>query len=74
MSLKTTDSWLEATLAMLATVCQLTMATSSQQWIETMITRPSVVPVLLLMVVDGGSTGNTAPESWCPTCCIFQLF
>ena len=74
MSLKTTGSWLEATLAMLATVCQLTMATSSQQWIETMITRPSVVPVLLHMVVDGGSTGNSAPENCCPTCCIFQLF
>ena len=58
MRRRTIVSGLEDTLAMLATVCQLTMATSSQQWIETMITRPSVAPVLLLMVVDGGSTGS----------------
>ena len=57
MKQRTIGSGLEATLAMRVTVCQLTMDTSSQQLIETMIMLPSAVPVPQLMAEDGGSTG-----------------
>ena len=57
MKPRTIGFGLEATLATRVTVCQLTMDTSSQQLIETMTMLPSAVPVLQLMVEDGGSTG-----------------
>ena len=58
MSLRTTDYGWEDTQVMPVTVSQPTMVTSSPQWITTMTRPPSAAPVLLLMVVDGGFTGE----------------
>ena len=48
----------EATLVTQVTVCQLTTDTSSPPWTEIMTSPLNVVLVPLLMVEDGGSTGE----------------